>query len=101
MNEQVKQKIAGYIGLAQRAGKIAAGDASAKDALLHGRAQLLVIADDASEKVKQELIDLAGDDIPVIFWDNKNDLGRIVGKSRRGALALLDKGFAQAINKLL
>lgn len=97
MNEQQELRIANYLGLAQRAGKIAAGDAAAKEALLRGRACLLVLAEDAAPQVKQELSGLAGHSVPLISWRGKDDLGRIVGKSRRGALALLDPGFAAAI----
>lgn len=101
LDQQRRQRTAGYLGLAQRAGKIAAGDAAAKDALLHGRACLLVLADDAAPQVRQELAALAtASKVPVLPWSGKDDLGRIVGKSRRGAVALLDKGFAAAIGKL-
>ncbi|MBR5430676.1 MAG: ribosomal L7Ae/L30e/S12e/Gadd45 family protein [Firmicutes bacterium] len=101
MNEAQRARVAGYLGLAQRAGKIAAGDTAAKTALLKGRACLLVLAEDASAAVREELLALAGSDVPVLFWPDKNDLGLIVGKSRRGALALLDEGFAGAIAKVL
>lgn len=100
MNEAQRARVAGYLGLAQRAGKIAAGDTAAKTALLKGRACLLVLAEDASAAVREELLALAGS-VPVLFWPDKNDLGLIVGKSRRGALALLDEGFAGAIAKVL
>lgn len=102
MNEQQQQKIAGYLGLAQRAGKIAAGDSAAKEAILKGRAHLVVLALDAAESVQEDFVALAeAAEIPLISWPDKTDLGRIVGKSRRGALALQDAGFAKAIKKVL
>mgnify|MGYP000903227368 CR=1 FL=1 len=48
-----------------------------------------------------QLLALAGENIPVLYWPDKTELGRIVGTSRRGALALTDAGFAQAIQKVL
>lgn len=101
MNEAQYRRIAGYLGLAQRAGKIAAGDAAAKTALIKGRAHLLVLAEDAADSVKRELTALAGESVPQLYWPDKADLGRIVGKSRRGALVLNDEGFARAIAKVL
>lgn len=101
MNEVQRRRIAGYLGLAQRAGKIAAGDAMAKTALATGRACLLILAEDAAPAVKRELLALAGEEVPVLVWPDKTDLGLIVGKSRRGALALSDEGFARAIAKVL
>ena len=97
-----RDRIAGYLGIAQKAGKIAAGDNMALEALKKGRAVMLVLAEDAADTVKQELSDMAAAmQVPVLIWANKTDLGLIVGKSRRGALALLDQGFADAINKVL
>lgn len=101
MNEEQRRRIAGYLGLAQRAGKIAAGDAAAKTALVKGKAWLLVLAEDAADSVKEELQALAGCEVPLLLWPDKSDLGLIVGKSRRGALALTDEGFARAIAKVL
>jgi len=100
MEKQQRQRIANYLGLARKAGKIMAGDALTREALLKGRAALVVIALDAAPKVREELTALAGTAIPVLYWPDKEDLGRIVGTSRRGALALLDEGFAKAIMKI-
>lgn len=101
MNETQQKRIANYLGLAQRAGKIAAGDIAARTALQKGKAYLLVLAADAAPMVRRELLELAGERIPSLDWPDKDSLGRIVGKSRRGALALLDEGFSLAIAKVL
>ena len=101
MQDKVRERIAGYLGIAQRAGKIAAGDAAAADALVRKKAFLLVLAEDAAAQVKAELTELAGDQLPVLYWPDKVELGRIVGKSRRGAIAVLDEGFARAIKRVL
>lgn len=101
MNERQKDRLAGYIGIAQRAGKIAAGDTLAKEALRRRKACLLILAEDISPQVRDELLFLAGPALPVLFWPDKCDLGRLVGKSRRGALAVLDAGLAKAMQKVL
>ncbi len=102
MNEQQRKKIAGYLGIAQRAGKIAAGDNMVKDALHKNRVKLLVLADDASAEVRTTLSQLAQEKkVALLDWPSKDDLGLIVGKSRRGALGVLDEGFAQAIKKVM
>ena len=101
INEQTRKKIAGYLGIAQRAGRVAAGDAMAKDSLVKGKSFLLIIANDAAPKVKEELMALADEDVPVLIWPDKYDLGLIIGKSRRGAVSLNDEGLAKAILKLI
>lgn len=100
MNEQQK-KIAGYLGIAQKAGKIAAGDNRVKESLLKGQARLVVLANNASQEVKETLTQLAASQqVTIIEWPTKEELGLIIGKSRRGALAVLDEGFARAIKKV-
>lgn len=102
LNEKQSARIAGYLGIAQKAGLISAGDNMVKEALIKEKAEMLVIACDAAPSVKEELTSLAQSQaVPVIQWPNKMDLGLIVGKSRRGALAVLDKGFAEAISKVV
>lgn len=99
--EQQNQKIAGYLGIAQKAGKIAAGDNMVKEALKKNKVALLVLAEDVSQEVRKELTMLAEmKGIDILEGPNKIDLGLIVGKSRRGALGVLDQGFAKAIKKV-
>lgn len=101
MDETRREKIANYLGLAQRAGKMAAGDMAAREALRQRRAFLLVLAADAAPQVREELTALAGKAVPILTWPDMYDLGRLLGKSRRGAAAVLDQGFAQAIRQAL
>ncbi|MGI5891484.1 MAG: RNase P modulator RnpM [Bacillota bacterium] len=96
------EKIANYIGLAQRAGKIIAGDAMAISAVKSKKAKLVIVANDAATQVKRDF-EMACESrkINVYYWQNKVVLGYIVGKSARGALAILDAGFAMVIEKML
>ena len=93
--------IGNYFGLAMKAGMVAAGDAATQKALKAGQTHLLVLAQDISLAVAQELIPLTKKcRLPLLWWPDKDSLGLSVGKSRRGALAVLDKGFSAAILKI-
>ena len=93
-------RIANYFGLAMKAGLVAAGDSAAAKALKTGEAHLLVLARDTSPAVVKEITPLAEKrSLPVLWWPDKESLGLAVGKSRRGALALLDSGFSKTILK--
>jgi ribosomal protein L7Ae-like RNA K-turn-binding protein len=101
-NDAQQKKIAGYLGIAQKAGRIVAGDNMVKDALEKNKVELLVVANDVSLEVKAGLTRRAKEkEIDILNWPNKIDLGLIVGKSRRGAVAVLDRGFAEAIKKVM
>jgi ribosomal protein L7Ae-like RNA K-turn-binding protein len=102
MSEEQRRRIAGYLGLAQKAGRIAAGDQMVKEALEKNRVHLLVLAADVAESVRGELTKLASErQVTILALANKEELGLIVGKSRRGALGVLDPGFAAAIKKVM
>jgi len=96
--QEHKIKIGNYVGLAQKAGKIAAGDAAALNAIKSTKALLLLLAEDIAPATGAELLNLAEiASLPVVWWPDKISLGLLVGKSKRGAIAILDKGFTQAI----
>ena len=95
-----EKDVAGALGLAQKAGKVSSGDLGVKDALLGGKAKLLLIATDAAPNTVKELkfqADKAS--VPVIFCMKRAELGLCIGKASRAAVAVLDKGFAGLIIK--
>jgi ribosomal protein L7Ae-like RNA K-turn-binding protein len=101
LDEQQRIKIAGYLGIAQKAGRIAAGDNNVREALKKKKVELLVLAQDVSAQIKEEITLIANEQgIGIIYWPNKLDLGLVVGKSKRGAVGVLDPGFAKAIIKV-
>ena len=89
-------KIRGYIGIAQKAGKVVAGGTMVLEALKRKDVALVIIAEDAAESVNEEIQKACGT-VTVIRWQTKAELGLYTGKSPRGAIAILDKGFAKAI----
>ncbi len=102
LSAEIEQKVAGYLGLAQKARRLVAGDAATVTALSAGKACLVVLAIDAAAKVQEEIGGLAtAKHVPLIYWRDKNSLGAVVGRSRRGAIAIIDTGFAAAIEKCL
>jgi len=93
--------VGNYLGIARKAGQVAAGDLATEQALKAGRAYLLVLAQDISAAAAKELLYMAQKQrVPLLWWPDKISLGLLVGKSQRGALAVLDPGFTAAILKL-
>jgi len=86
------------ISLGQRAGKIASGTFAVKNNLKRGMVKLLIIAKDAASQSVSELKDLAvARGVPVISYASKDELGRLIGKSPRIALAVTDEHIASGI----
>lgn len=88
------------LGLAQKAGKVAAGDLSVEGALLNRKAKLLLIAADAAEATKKNLYSIATRcSVPIYEVLSKAELGLAIGKSPRSSIAILDKNFVIMVEK--
>lgn len=88
------------LGLAQKAGKLAAGDLSVEGALQNRKAKLLLIAADAAEATKKNLYSIATRySVPVYEVLSKAELGLAIGKSPRSSIAILDKNFVIMVEK--
>jgi ribosomal protein L7Ae-like RNA K-turn-binding protein len=86
------------ISMGQRAGKIVSGAFAVKSNINRGRVKLLLIAADAAAQSVQELNGLAtARGVPVLSYGSKDDLGRLIGKSARAALAITDQHMARGI----
>ena len=99
MNEA---KILGLLGLAHRAGFVAAGAMQTERSLLSGRCKLLLIAADAAEDTQKRLEKLTTETkTPMLRALSKLQLGTAVGKSPKAALAVNNIGFACSLRRMV
>lgn len=95
-----QDKVFSMLGLAQRAGKVASGEFSTEKAVKTGKAALVIVAVDASDKTKKNFTDMCTYyKVPVCFYGIKDDLGHAIGKEFRASVAVLDEEFKKAIMK--
>lgn len=86
------------LGLARRAGRLAAGHEAVERAVVTGRARLVLVAGDASAASRERFRRLAeahGVDFRVC--GSKEELGRAVGSAPKAVLAILDAGLAARV----
>jgi ribosomal protein L7Ae-like RNA K-turn-binding protein len=58
------------------------------------------VAEDASDNTKKSYTDMCSfKKVPVIFYGNKETIGKCIGCEERAAVVLTDEGFANAVNK--
>lgn len=101
MNPEDK-KIYNLLGLATKSRNVASGEFSTEKAVKEHKAALVIVADDSSDNTKKMFTNMCTYyTVPIYFFGNKNDLGHAMGKEFRASLALLDKGLADAIEKIL
>ncbi|MBP3231730.1 MAG: ribosomal L7Ae/L30e/S12e/Gadd45 family protein [Anaerovibrio sp.] len=94
-------KIYNLLSMAQRANKVASGDFAAVKAVQEKKARLVLVARDAADETKkkyQHMAEEAG--IKLYYLFNREELGHCIGKEFRAVVAILDKGFADALVKL-
>lgn len=95
-----QDRVISLLGLAQRAGKIASGEFATERAIKDRKAYLVVIAGDASENTKKQFIDMCHYyQAACVCYADRETLGHGIGKEFRASLAVLDSGFAEAIEK--
>jgi ribosomal protein L7Ae-like RNA K-turn-binding protein len=95
-------KVYTMLGLAQRAGGVASGEAAVAASLGRGKARLVILAHDASENTVRRFRSLAQQqNVPYVFFGTKESLGHAIGKAPRAALAVEDRRFAQTLRGLL
>ena len=97
-----QNKVYSMIGLAMKAGKLTSGEFSVEHAVKAGKAALVIVSETASENTKKKFQNMCTYyEVPLYFFGEKETLGHAMGKEFRASLAVLDEGFAKAIEKSL
>lgn len=97
-----QNKVYSMIGLAMKAGRVASGEFATERAVKTGAAFLVIVSKKASENTKKQFRNMCSYyEVPLYFLGEKEELGHAIGKEFRASLAVLDEGFAKAIEKNL
>ncbi len=91
------QKLIGALGLAQRAGKCAAGDFAVERAAKSGKATVVILDSDVSEATRQRYRSLC--ERKDIYYLEAASVGQAIGKSGNKIIAIMDAGFAAMIKR--
>lgn len=93
-----EKKVFSYIGLAAKAGKLASGEFSTEKAVKSNKANLVLVATDASNNTKKMFTNMCTYyDVPIYFFGSKEELGKAIGKELRASVCLLDRGLSDVI----
>lgn len=94
-------KFLSLLGLCKRAGRLAAGETAAEQAIRKKQAQLLIVSVDASENTKKKCRNSAVYyALPLLEIGTKAELGRAIGAEQRSMIAVTDAGFAKKLQEL-
>ena len=97
----MKDRFAGMLGLAMKAGAVSSGEFAAEKSVKSGSSKLVIIAEDASAGTKKKFMNMC-EYYGVQFYihSSKEGLGAALGKEERSVVSVTDQGFAGAIKKL-
>ncbi len=99
----MNDKFLNLLGMARRAGKLSLGHDAAKGAVRFGKAHLIIVSADASERLKEEFegrVSASENDIQILLTDyTMYAIGTAIG-SKAGVLTVDDKGFAERLAQL-
>ena len=94
-------KFLSLLGLCKRAGKLAAGEVAAEQAVRGKKAYLLILSEDASKNTKKKFRNSAAYyELPLAEIGTKEELGRAIGVDMRSIIAVTEEGFAKKLKQL-
>ncbi|MDP2471651.1 MAG: L7Ae/L30e/S12e/Gadd45 family ribosomal protein [Candidatus Palauibacterales bacterium] len=86
------------VGLARRAGRVAVGTRSVREAARRGKLSIVIVAEDATQNSLARLGTLVRDPgLPVVRCGDRSGLGRAVGRSEAVVVGVSDPGLAERI----
>ncbi len=96
------RKLTQILGLCQRAGKLASGETGCLNAIRDSSAELIILAENASDNTKKRFSDSASFyNKKLVVVGDKFELGRAIGKDDRAVLCVIDSVFAKKIVEMI
>lgn len=91
-------KIYGLLGICSKAGKITVGTEAVMEAVLKNQIELVIIAEDTSQKTKQKIEKVCEERNVIVkkfgtIFDNSNAIGKV----NKAIIGVKDKNLAKAI----
>ena len=91
-------KALSLVSLATKAGKTASGEFCTEKEVKTGMAELVIVAEDASDNTKKKFKNMCNFyEVPIYFYGDKDTLGHAMGKEFRAMVAVTDAGFAKEL----
>lgn len=98
VSARLLERVSSYIALANKAGKVITGSDMVEESIRKQKAGLVIIAQDVSSEIGEKIARLAErTSIPCYYILTKDQLGALVGKGLRSAVAIGSGGFVHAI----
>ncbi len=96
------ERIKSLVHLAQKGRMLEIGKTAVLILLKRRKAALILVAVDASEKLKQEIeVECRRYSIPLYIFSTRNELGKICSRDEVAVVGISDQHLAEGLKKLL
>lgn len=90
----------GLIGLARRAGKVSFGTESSEETIKKGKAKLVIVAKDSSNRTIENFKMLCNmQNVPIRILGTIEDLSLSIGQMNKAIITIKDENFAKELIK--
>ena len=95
-------KVFRLLGLATRAGKIAFGYESVVDTIIKNKAKLVLVAEDASERTKRNILRIAQENhVQARKYGTIDKISNNIGKQNKAVVCVKDVNFSKEMLKII
>ncbi len=96
----IDNKIYGLLGLARRAGKISFGTESSIETIQKGKAKLVIVTTDSSDRTKNNFEELSKKfNVEFRIFGTIENLSKSIGQNNKAVIVIKDKNFSNEIVK--
>lgn len=96
----IDNKVYGLLGLARRAGKISFGTESSIETIQKGKAKLVIVTIDSSDRTKNNFEELSKKfNVEFRIFGTIENLSKSIGQNNKAVIVIKDKNFSNEIVK--
>lgn len=98
----INNKLLGLLGICAKAGKVTSGADACLEDMKNKKINLIILAEDASEKTKKNYIYYGNKyNVPVVITNTTDDLSKSIGKKNRAIIGIKDINLSIEIQKII
>ena len=96
------ERILGLIGLCRKSGKLTFGTQACIEAINRKKIKLIIVANDASDRTKQNFTyQCDKNNIQIRIFSKIEDLSKVIGQNNKAVLGIKEKNLSNQIMKLI
>ncbi len=97
-----ENRVLGLIGISTKAGKISFGTESVKETIIKNKAKLVIVAEDASDRLKKNIMyECENFKVPIVTFSTIEKLSKSIGKTNKAVICIKDKNLGEEIYKII